>query len=211
MEISRQDTPDNLFYKVIVGSVVPRPIAWVSTVNAAGQPNLAPFSFFTIVCPQPPTLLFCPGIRGTDGGDKDTYLNVQASGEFVVNLVSKDLAEPMVRTATELPPEVNEFDYAGLSAEPSAMVKAPRVAESLVSFECQLSEIVNVGDGGKGSGFVVLGEVLHIRAKDKVLSENYRTRLDVLDPVARLSGPHYAGLGQLLELSREPSQINGDK
>jgi flavin reductase (DIM6/NTAB) family NADH-FMN oxidoreductase RutF len=211
MEINPQDTAANLFYKVIIGSVVPRPIAWVSTRNEAGQPNLAPFSFFTMVCPRPPTLLFCPGVRGTDGGDKDTFVNVQASGEFVVNLVSEELTGPMVRTATELPPEVNEFEYAGLTVEESAVISSPRVAESQVSFECKLSEIIPVGDGERGSGFVVLGEVVHIRTQEGVLDENYRTNMDVLKPVARLSGPNYAGLGPLLKHAREASQIDGDK
>lgn len=211
MEISPQDTPSNLFYKVIVGSVVPRPIAWVSTVNATGQPNLAPFSFFNVVCSIPPTLLFCPGVRGTDGGDKDTYVNVLASGEFVVNLVSEALAEAMNKTATELLPEVDEFEYAGLTAEASTVVGPPRVAESPVAFECKVSEVITVGDGGRGSGWVVLGEVVHMRVHDAVLGEDYRVELDALKPIGRLSGPRYARVSDRFELFREDSQIGGGK
>jgi flavin reductase (DIM6/NTAB) family NADH-FMN oxidoreductase RutF len=211
MEISPKDTPSKLFYKVIVGSVVPRPIAWVSTVNAVGQPNLAPFSFFTVVGSKPPTLLFCPGVRGTDDGTKDTYVNVRASGEFVVNLVSEELAEAMNKTATELPPEVNEFEYAGLKPEPSAVVAPPRVAESPVAFECKVSEIVSVGDGERGSAWVVLGEVVHMRVRDDVLEKNYRVNLEALKPIGRLSGPRYAAVRETFELWREESQISGGK
>ncbi|MDA1330538.1 MAG: flavin reductase family protein [Chloroflexi bacterium] len=209
MEISPKDTPSNLFYKVIVGSVVPRPIAWVSTINETGQPNLAPFSFFNVVCPSPPTLLFCPGVRGTNAGIKDTYANVRASGEFVVNLVSEELAEAMNKTATELPPEVNEFEYAGLAQEASKLVGAPRVAESPVAFECKVTQIVDVGDGGRGSGWVVLGEVVHMRVKDDVLGENYRIDLDALKPIGRLSGPRYARVSDRFELFREESKLDG--
>lgn len=146
-------------------------------------------------------------MRGTDGKSKDTYNNLLASGEFVVNLVSEYLAEAMNKTATELPPEVNEFDYAGLTAADSRQVAAPRVAESPVSFECKVSEIVDVGDGGPGSGWVVLGEVVYIHISDEVLLPDFRIDLDALKPIGRIAGPNYARVTDRFELHREASQI----
>lgn len=207
MELSRAEIPLASFYKVIVGSVVPRPIAWVSTLNAEGVPNLAPYSFFNVVCKNPPTILFCPGVRGTDGLLKDSYTNVRANQEFVVNIVSEELAEAMNKTATELPSEVDEFKYAGLTTAASKMIAAPRVAESPVSFECTVSQIIDVGNGSPGSGWVVLGEVLHIHVSDEVLLPNYRIDLDKLNPIGRLSGPSYARISDRFEMKREPSQV----
>jgi len=190
-----------------MGSVIPRPIAWISTLNAAGVPNLAPYSFFNIVCQNPPTILFCPGVRGTDGNLKDSYVNVKENKEFVVNIVSEELAESMNKTATELPTEVDEFEFAGLTAAASTLISAPRVAESPVSFECQVSQIIDVGDGKLGSGWVVLGEVIHIHVADEVLLPNFRIDLDKLNPIGRLSGPSYARTTDRFELRREASQV----
>ena len=110
----------------MIGAIVPRAIAWVSTVNEDGQPNLAPFSFFTAVCFAPPTIVFCPSVRETDGDHKDTLHNIRATGEFVINFVTEALAEQMNITSTELPSDVNEFERAGLTAVPSTLVKAAR-------------------------------------------------------------------------------------
>ena len=116
MEIAPASIPRASLYKILIGSVVPRPIGWISTVNASGQPNLAPFSFFNVVCPKPPTVLFCPMVRGTDGEQKDTLNNVKATGEFVVNIVSEELASKMVATSVEIAAQVNEFELVGLEA-----------------------------------------------------------------------------------------------
>lgn len=207
MELNRSETPLASFYKVIVGSVVPRPIAWVSTINSAGVPNLAPYSFFNVVCQNPPTILFCPGVRNTDGQLKDSFSNVRDNQEFVVNIVSEELAEAMNKTATEFPPEVDEFEYAGLTVAPSKVISAPRVAESPVSFECKVSQIIDVGDGSLGSGWVVLGEVVHIHVSDEVLLPNFRIDLDKLKPIGRLSGPRYSRSTDRFELKREASQV----
>ena len=207
MELNRAEIPLASFYKVIVGTVVPRPIAWVSTLNEKGIPNLAPFSFFNVVCMNPPTILFCPGVRGTDGQLKDSYTNVRANREFVVNIVSEELAEAMNKTATELPSEVDEFEFAGLTIAASKMISAPRVAESPVSFECKVSQIIDVGDGSPGSGWVVLGEVVHIHVSDEVMLPNFRIDLDKLNPIGRLSGPRYARTTDRFEMRRGASQV----
>lgn len=188
-------------YKLLIGSVVPRPIAFVSTQAAEGTLNLAPFSFFTGVCSNPPTILFCPMVRGSDGQKKDTLINIEATGEFVVNVVSEDIVRPMNQTAAEYSREVDEFRESGLTPAPSLIVKPPRVLESPVSMECKLQQVVYVGDGGVGSGSVVLGTVVqfHVRAD---LYDKGRIDTLGLQPVARLAGAAYCPVREIFELER---------
>ncbi|MCW5875698.1 MAG: flavin reductase family protein [Anaerolineales bacterium] len=208
MEISPGDIAPNMFTRLMVSTVVPRPIAWVSTADEQGVLNLAPFSFFNLVCYTPPTLLFCPEIRGTDGGVKDTLNNVRATGEFVVNLVTEATAELMNQTAAELPPEVNEFEFAGLTPAPSQRVKPPRVAESPVSFECKLVQVVDIGSGERGSGSIVIGEVVHMHLADEILLPEYKINMETYKPIGRLSGYSYTRVGDTFEMRRPPSQIH---
>lgn len=210
LQISPDDLPTRELYKLMTGLVVPRPIAWVSTIDTAGHPNLAPFSFFNAVCSTPPTLLFCPGVRGTDASPKDTYRNVRNTGEFVVNIVSEPLLNAMNITSTELPPEVNEFELAGLTPAASIKVAPPRVAESPVNFECKVSNIIPVGDGGKGSAWVVLGEIVFIHVQPGIVDENNYIDTRALAPLGRLAGPQYATIGEILNVSRPPSQLKRD-
>lgn len=207
MELNPADAPPGAIYKIMTGAVVPRPIGWVSTVNPNGQPNLAPFSFFNAVCSRPPTLLFCPSVRGTDTNPKDSLNNIRQTGEFVVNIVTEELVEAMNRTATELPADMNEFEYAGLRAAPSTVVAPPRVAESPVNFECALDQIIQVGDGQPGSGWIVIGRIVHLHIAERVLLPNYKIDTAALQPVGRLAGPNYARIRETFELFREPSQI----
>ncbi len=207
MDINPAELEGKYFYRLMTGTVVPRPIAWVSTVNEQGQPNLAPFSFFNLVCYRPPTLLFCPEVRGTDGSPKDTLNNIRATQEFVVNLVTEATAEAMNRTATELPPEVDEFEFGGVTPIPSAEVKPPRVAESPVNFECKLLQIVDIGDGGPGAGWIVIGEIVHLHVADEVLLPDYKTDIQTLHPIGRLSGYSYTRISDIFEMRRLPPQI----
>jgi flavin reductase (DIM6/NTAB) family NADH-FMN oxidoreductase RutF len=206
MQFNLAELPLMAVKKLMTGTIVPRPIAWVSTISAAGLPNLAPCSFFNAVCPQPPTLLFCPEVRGTDGEHKDTLRNLRETGEFVVNVVTEALAEAMNVTATELPPEVNEFELAGMTAVPSVVVKPPRVAESPVNFECKVTQIVEIGEG-KGSGCVVIGEILYMHIHDDVLLPDYKIDVRVLKPISKLSGREYARTNDIFDMQSGPSQI----
>jgi flavin reductase (DIM6/NTAB) family NADH-FMN oxidoreductase RutF len=206
MEIAPDALPRSSIYKILIGSVVPRPIGWISTVNASGQPNLAPFSFFNVVCSSPPTVLFCPLIRSTDGNAKDTLNNVKATGEFVVNIVSEELASSMVATSVEIAAEVNEFELAGLAIAPSVAVKPPRVADSLIHFECKVSQIVEVGNQ-PGGGSVVLGEIVHLHVDERVLIGEDKIDLAALKPIGRLAGSAYTRVTDLFEMVRPPSQI----
>src|SRR5579872_6511060 len=138
-----KSTPRDV-YRVMISCITPRPIAWVSTISPKGIPNLAPFSFFNGVGANPPTVMFCP-VNRRDGSKKDTLINIEATREFVVNMVPFSLARQMNDTSADLPYEVNEFETAGLVAAPALKVKPPRVNEAPIFLECVLHQIVNVG------------------------------------------------------------------
>ncbi|MDX1435430.1 MAG: flavin reductase family protein [Anaerolineales bacterium] len=206
MEFNPNDVPSKTIYKVMTGSIVPRPIGWISTVDAAGRPNLAPFSYFNALGSNPPHLMFAPGTRSTDKNPKDTLKNVRATGEFVANIVTRQLAEAMNITATELPPEVNEFELAGLTASPSVTVQAPRVAESPIHFECKVTHIIDLGEVDRGSS-VVIGEIVHFHVSDEVLFDGDKIDPVKLDPVGRLAGWMYCRTTDLFEMPRPRSQL----
>jgi flavin reductase (DIM6/NTAB) family NADH-FMN oxidoreductase RutF len=198
--------PHQSTYKLLTGSILPRPIGWISTVDEAGRYNLAPFSFFNVVCPQPPTILFCPSVRTTDGSPKDTLRNVRATGEFVANIVTEPLAEAMNLSSAELPSEVDEFAYAGLTPVTATVVRAPRVAESPVHFECRVHQIIDISDQ-PGGGSIVIGRVVVIHVRDEVLTGGDKIDLATLKPIGRLAGTSYCRITDLFDLTRPPSQI----
>lgn len=194
-EASAQNT-----YKLLVGVIVPRPIAFVSTLDAGGIRNLAPFSFFTAVSANPPVIVFSPMIRPADSSRKDTLNNIEANGEFVVNIVSEDFGEAMNLTSGEYAPHVDEFQVSGLTPVPSDLVRPPRVGESRVSMECRLVQIVHVSPKPLG-GSLVLGEVLRFHIADEVF-EDYRIDPDKLLPIGRMGGPAYTRTTDRFEMER---------
>ena len=206
MEIDPLSLPWKSVYKILIGSVVPRPIGWITSISPEGRPNLAPFSFFNVVCGNPPHVLFCPMIRGTDQEPKDTLHNVRSSGEFVVNIVTEGLAQAMNLTSTELPADVDEFEFSGLSTQASTAVRPPRVAESPVHFECKVATIIDIGDQ-PGSGSVVIGRVLHIHVREDVMIGTDKIDLEKLKPIGRLAGSDYCRVTDLFQMIRPPSQI----
>ena len=184
-------------YKVLTGSVVPRPIAFVSTISNDGVPNLAPFSFFNAVCAEPPVVSFCPGVRNPP---KDTLANVRATGEFVVNIVGADIAEQMNRCAAEYPPEESEFEASGLTAVSSAVVRAPRVAECRVNMECRLLRIVEVSGKAMGAS-LILGEVVQFHIDDSIVDEFLIDPVK-LDALGRMGGRGYTYTRDLFNMKR---------
>ncbi|HEX9006313.1 MAG TPA: flavin reductase family protein [Bacteroidota bacterium] len=176
-------------YKLMVGLIVPRPIAFVSSLSADGIRNLAPFSFFTAASANPPIICFTPMVRGRDGTTKDTLRNIEATGEFVTNIVSEDFIQQMNASSAEVPPEVDEFVLSGLTPVPSDLVRAPRVGEARAAMECRLVQIVPVSTKPLG-GSIVLGEVLRFHVQD-ALFDNFRIDPDRLRPVGRMGGPLY--------------------
>lgn len=184
-------------YAWMIGSIVPRPIAFVSTVNVAGITNLAPFSYFNGVSSEPPVLSVAVGtLRG--GVAKDTTLNIEATGEFVVNVVHEEIAEQMVLCSGEYAPEESEFAQSGLTPVPSTLVRPPRVAECHIAFECRLLQTVKVGTPATS---LFLGEVLMIHCDDEVLTDGFPDAAK-LKPLARLGGNNYAGIGPLRDIPR---------
>ncbi len=150
------------------GLVVPRPIAFISTVNAAGKYNAAPFSAFQRLTLDPPVLVLAFGRR--KGQKKDTVNNIEAVGDFVVNMVSEDLAQAMKKTAADYPPEVDEIREAGLTALKSDLIKSPRIAESPISMECRLMQTIEFG-GKTNRSTIVLGEILLVHIRDEILTD----------------------------------------
>ena len=193
-------TFEHNFYRVLTGVVVPRPIAFVSTLSAGGIVNLAPYSFFNAVAPDPPTIVFSSSKRAGSKA-KDTLTNVAETGEFVVNVVVDDIAEAMNKTAAEFPVEVNEFEVAGLTQAPSVRVKAPRVAESPVNMECRLKQIVDLGrDDEQGHGLVI-GEVVLLHIRDDLI-DGHRINHQRLKPTGRLAGSMYCHTADIFEMVR---------
>ncbi|HWC97376.1 MAG TPA: flavin reductase family protein [Candidatus Sulfopaludibacter sp.] len=188
--------------QLLVGAIVPRPIAFVSTVSAAGVLNLAAFSFFTAVSANPPVICFSPMIR-RDGSKKDTLRNIEETGEFVVNIVSEEFKEKMNLTAPEYPPDTDEFAISGLTPRSSDLVKPPRVAESHIQMECRLLQVVHVSPLPRG-GSLVLGEVLRFHVDDAVLTGN-RIDPDKLHAIGRMGGPQYVRTTDRFEMLRPGS------
>ena len=189
MKIDPKTVPAPVSYRLLVGSVVPRPIAFVSTRSTAGVNNLAPFSFFNAVCGDPPVVLFCPVWRDPM---KDTLANVRETREFVVNIVNEDIVEQMNVCSAEVPSNVDEFAMSGLTPIASDLVNAPRVAESPVSLECQLLQIVEISARPLG-GNIVIGEVVCFHVDDRVIDAGtFKIDAEKLRAVGRMSGYDYA-------------------
>jgi len=187
-------------YKILIGAIVPRPIAFVSTVNPAGVRNLAPFSFFTAVSANPPVVCFCPTRRAGVDPYKDTLRNIAQTKEFVVNIVSEEFAEKMNICSGEFPPDVDEFEASGLTAVASDLVKPPRVAESHVQMECRLYLTLEVGQL-PGSGNLVLGEVIRLHVDDGY-HDNLRIDPDKLRAIGRMGGNLYTRTTDRFEMIR---------
>ena len=189
MHLDPQATPVKDVYKLLISTVTPRPIAWVSSVDEQGTVNLAPFSFFNVVSVNPPVVGFSPLLNGSGNG-KDTLNNIRDTGEFVVNIVSHRIAEAMSQTSAAYEPHVDEFREAGLTAMKSTLVTPPSVGEAMVHFECRLHDIISFGNEPM-SGNLILGEICHIHMQDGVMDGD---RIDVskLDTVGRMEGSYYS-------------------
>lgn len=191
-------------YKLLVGSVVPRPIAFVSSMDAEGVGNLAPFSFFTVASANPPVVCFCPMVRGANKANlaatKDTLRNIIATREFVLNIVSEEFATKMSACSAELPPEVDEFTVSGLTRLASELIRPPRVAESHVQMECRLLQVVHVSAEPLG-GSIVMGEVLRFHIREDLL-DDFRIDPDKLKAIGRMAGSTYARTTNRFEMER---------
>jgi len=189
-------------YKLLIGAVVPRPIAFVSSLSANGVRNLAPFSFFTVVSANPPVICFCP-LRRASGGAKDTLQNIRDTAEFVVNIVSEGIAAQMNKASADFPPGVDEFAESGLTPQASDLIRPPRVKECGIAMECRLRQIVEVSDRPLG-GSLVLGDVLRFHVRDDWF-DTFRIDPDKLRAIGRMGGPTYARTTDRFDLERPQS------
>lgn len=181
-------------YFLLTAAVIPRPIAWVSSLDADGTRNLAPFSYFNLCSATPPIVHFTPTL-----GRKDSRSNVLDKAEFVVNIVTPATARAMRISSAAFPPEVDEFESAGVSAEPSRRVEPPRVAEAAIALECKLRHVLQMGEGT-----MIFGDVLHLRLHPAVWRDG---RIDpaLLQPIGRLSGMNYMTVDNVYRLEMPES------
>lgn len=203
MELTPQDLAAADRYKLLIGLIVPRPIAFVSTISTDGRTNLAPFSFFCGVGSEPMMLAFCPATGGGDaeGSDKDTLRNARpanpdnpadgGTGQFVVNIVTEAIARQVAACAEALPYGDSEFDLSGLTPIASSVVKPPRVAECPAALECVTRQIVETNPGVPSSGNLVLGEVVRVHAAEGLLNDRHHTDPERLAAFGRMGGPSY--------------------
>lgn len=193
-------------YRLLVATVVPRPIAFVSTLDDSGGTNLAPFSYFNIVTARPALISVSIGQRTWQGQrqKKDTLQNIEATGEFVVNVATEALLEAVNASSADYAPGVSEIERLGLTPVPAAKVRPPRIAESPVHLECKLSQVIVLGDDPQVG--LVIGEVVHFHAKSEVLDAATSLPDAVrLKPLARLGGTQYGTLGQVFSRARPGS------
>jgi flavin reductase (DIM6/NTAB) family NADH-FMN oxidoreductase RutF len=200
MIVKSEDTSPKDLHKLMIGMVVPRPIAWVSTLGEDGTNNLAPYSFFNAISSDPPVVCFAPSRKPTGDNKKDTLRNLESSGVFVVNIVSEHLAEAMNQSAADVPPEVDEFALAGVSVEPATMIQAPMVKEALAKMECRVRQIIPLGDRPT-SGILVLGDVLCFHFVEGLV-DNFKVDPAMLNAVGRMGGSSYCDTRHRFELIR---------
>jgi len=187
-------------FKTLLSCVLPRPIAFVSTISAQGVANLAPFSFFNGVGSNPPAVIFSPCTKA-DGTPKDTLVNLRSIGEFVVNVVPFSIREAMNEASYPFPPDINEFEAAGFTALASRFVRPFRVAESPVHLECRLVQIVPVGNGPLSAN-ICIGEVVCFHLADEVLLPDGTADVSTIDLVARLGGEDYSTIRDRFSLPK---------
>ena len=200
MQFNPNELEHTAVYKLLTGSVIPRPVGWISTVDANGINNLAPFSYFNAVGEDPPHVMFST-TRGNNT-NKDTLNNVLANGQFVVNMVTEELAEKMNTTAQTVPSDVDEFQLADVTPIPSTLIKPMRVKESLVHFECEMVHHYFIENHQNGGACIIIGKIITMHIDDSILLENHRINLDTYKPVARLAGSNYSKLGEIFSIKR---------
>lgn len=214
MEYNPEDLEIHERYRLLIGGVVPRPIAFVSTVSADGAPNLAPFSFFNAIGSNPMTLLFCP-VNPPDGSEKDTLKNAKptsegGTGEFVVHVATEELAREVAGAAEDLAHGESEFELVGLETAPCRKVKPPRVVRSPIAYECTTEQVIRTNPGAPGGGNIVIGRVVHVHVDDAVLDPNGRIDPDRLRAIGRMAGADYSTTRDRFEMPRGRTALDLD-
>ena len=200
MQFDPNEIDQKAIYKLLTGAIIPRPIGWISSISEDGIPNLAPFSFFTAVGDDPPHVMFSASRSGNS--NKDTLNNVLSTKQFVVNMVTEELAERMNMTSHALPPHESEFDFAGITPLASVKIKPPRVKESLITMECELTHHHHIEQHKNGGSYVIFGKVVMFHFDDSVLLEDHKINMETYRPISRLAGSGYARLGEVFSIKR---------
>ncbi|HUY80922.1 MAG TPA: flavin reductase family protein [Acidobacteriaceae bacterium] len=195
-----KDSPANLS-KLMIGMVIPRPIAFVSSLDVNSVRNLAPFSYFMACSADPPVVCFVASHRSGPRPAKDTLTNILATNEFVVNIVSEEFAGKMNLAAAELPPQIDEFEISGLTPLASDLVKPPRVAESHAHMECRLRQTLPISNAAGATNTIVFGDVLRFHV-DEAIVKDYKIDPVKLRAIGRMGGPNYIYTHDLFEMTR---------
>jgi len=201
MQFNSLTTDSSVLYKLLTGTIIPRPIGWISTIDNNGINNLAPFSYFNAVGEDPPHIMFSTVRSGNK--NKDTLNNILANNQFVVNLVTEEVVEQMNQTAEMVDATVDEFQLANLTPIDSIYITPKRVKESLVHFECEMVHHYFLEGHQNGGACVIIGKIITMHIDDSILMENNRINLEVYKPVARLAGSNYSTLGKLFSVKRK--------
>lgn len=200
MIIKPDEIPAHHFYRHMVWCITPRPIAWVSSLSESGVANLAPYSFFNGIGANPPTLMFS-AVNRRDGSTKDTVANIEATKEFVVNVVSYDNREAMNKSSADFPPDESEIDACNLTSGESSCVKAPYIKEAPIHMECSLNQIVHLGEGPLAAN-VIFGNILKVYISDDILDDEGNVDASKLDSIGRLGGSSYSRTTERFEIER---------
>lgn len=207
LSLDPKELPQPKLHQYLLGAIGPRPIAFASTIDEQGRPNLAPYSFFNVFSSNPPILIFSPARRGRDNTTKHTLENALAHRECVINIVNYDMVEQMSLASTEYPLGVSEFEKTGLTPIASDVVKPFRVKEAPVQFECKINDVVALGTQG-GAGNLVICEVVRIHVAESILDEEGRISPIKIDQVARMGGHWYTRANKgLFQLPQPMTQI----
>ena len=200
MQLDPASEDPTVVYSTMIRAITPRPIAWVSTISNNGITNVAPFSYFNGICSDPAAVMFSP-VNRPDGSKKDTVRNIEVNGQFVVNVVPFSSAQMMFDSAADFDFETSEFDELGLTTQLSSRVKPPGVAESPIQFECELIQIVPVGEGPLAAN-VIIGKILLMNISDEVLDERGKIDAQKLDLIGRMGGRSYCRTTDRFDLNR---------
>ena len=200
MQFDPKDLEHSAIYKLLTGSVIPRPIGWISTIDENGINNLAPFSYFNAVADDPPHLMF--STARSNNSNKDTLNNVLATKQFVVNLVTEDLVEQMNSTSQAVSSDVDEFQLGNLTPIASVKIKPMRVAESKITFECEMVHHYFLENHKYGGACIIIGRIVMMHFDDSVLLDNFKINMGNYKPVSRLAGSNYSKIGEVFSIKR---------
>lgn len=201
MEFNPDTLEASAIYKLLTGSIIPRPIGWVSTIDEKGTNNLAPFSYFNMIGDDPPHVMF--STRRDNNTNKDTLNNVFTTKQFVVNMVTEELVEQMNATAQMVPSEVDEFQLVGVTPVPSTKIKPMRVQESPIQFECELVHHYFLENHKQGGACIMIGRIVMMHFDESVLLDNYKINMETYKPVSRLAGSNYSKIGEMFSIKRQ--------